>query len=750
MKKAEGKSPKSEVRGPKHQGATSRPTSSLILHPSSFTRIPWWLIAALLVLGTMAVYWPVTRCDFINYDDNWNLTDNVHVRNGLTWEGIILFLTDPLAPPGWSPLTMWSHMAICQVTGLNPWWHHLVNVVVHALNAALVFALLRQMTGAKWRSLWVAVFFAVHPLRVEAVAWVTQRRELLSVFFGLLALIAYVRYARSAVVSNQLSVISDPSSTGRATNNGLRTREHRLLITDHRLLWYWVSWFCGLLGIMSKPTLVSWPFLLLLLDYWPLGRWDVSSLPALRSSLFRLVREKAAFFVGVGCMSIGTFVVSGFQGVFEPGARLSMGARVGNALISYCSYLGKLFWPTDLAVIYPRPMHSPLSQVLLAVALLLGISTLVLLWPRRRPYLLIGWLWYCGTLVPVSQLVTVGAQAMADRWSYSPLLGVLIVVIWGAGDLVRGRRNLVLALSVAGVAVVVLWLAMTQQQLGYWKDSEVLFRHTVAVTKDNYYAYNQLGSALHQNSKIEEVTRQYQEAVRIKPDYPQGRINFGLALGQEGRSEEAIAQLREGLRLDPKFLDGHYLLGLALVQNGQIDEAIREFKQALLVNPDHADTHNDLGLALGRKGKIDEAILHLQTAVRLKPDHAGAHINLGVALGRKGQTDEAIREYQQAIRLKPDDADVHYNLGAALAKRGQTDEAIRHYQETIRLKPDRAEAHNNLGSAFYQQGRTSEAIREFQEALRLKPDYAEARKNLSVALAALAGSAPPPGAVTNR
>jgi protein O-mannosyl-transferase len=522
------------------------------------------------------------------------------------------------------------------------------------------------------------------------------------------------------------------------------------MITDHRLLWYWVSWFCGLLGIMSKPTLVTWPFLLLLLDYWPLGRWDVSTFQAIRASLFRLTWEKAAFFVGVGCMSLGTFVVSGVQGALAVGARLPFGARVANAIMSYCGYLGKLFWPTDLAVIYPLIGHRPLLQVLLAIALLLGITTLVSLWPRRRPYLLIGWLWYCGTLVPVSQLVTVGAQAMADRWSYSPLLGVLIVVIWGAGELAGGRRYLVLTLSMAGVAVVVLWLAMTQRQLGYWKDSEALFRHTVAVTKDNYYAYNQLGSALHQNGNIEEVIHQYQEAVRIKPDYAQGRINFGLALGQFGRSEEAIAQLREGLRLEPSFLDGHYLLGLALVQNGQIDEGIREFREALLVNPDHADTHNDLGLALGRKGKIDEAILHLQAAVRLKPEHAGAHVNLGVALSRKGQTDEAIREYQQAIRLNPDDADVHYNLGAALAKRGQTDEAIHHYQETIRLKPDRAEAHNNLGTAFYQQGRTSEAIDQFQEALRLKPDYAEARKNLSVALAALASSVPPPGAVTNR
>ena len=754
MKKAESRMQKPAARSTQHAPGANRKSQ---IANRKFSP-PVWLLAALLVLGTMALYWPAMRCDFINYDDDWNLTENVHVLKGLTWEGITLFLIDPLEPPGWSPLTMWSHMVVCQLVGLNPWWHHWVNVVVHALNAALVFALLRQMTGAKWRSLWVAVFFAFHPLRVEAVAWVTQRRELLSTFFGLLALIAYVRYARS-------TVISDKSSRGCATNNGPRTGEHRLL-------WYWVSWFCGLLGMMSKPTLVSWPFLLLLLDYWPLGRWDVSSLRALRSSLLRLVWEKAAFFVGVGCMGLGTFVVSGFQGALALGSHLPLGVRVGNAMISYCGYLGKLFWPTDLAVLYPLPGHCPPWQVLLAGALLLGVSTLVLLWPRRHPYLLVGWFWFCGTLVPVSQLVAVGAQAMSDRWSYSPSLGVLILLIWGAYELMPGKaaggvergsvghalarstlhasRSTPILLSVAGGVAMVLFLAMTRQQLSYWQDSEALFRHTIEVTKANYYACNNLGSAFSKKGQIEEATRQYREAVRIKPDYPQGRINLGLALGQAGRSDEAVTQLREGLRLNPQFHDGHYLLGLALVQNGQIDEAIRQFREALRVDPDHVGTHNDLGLALGRKGRMDEAILHLREAVRLNPYHAGAHINLGVALSQKGRSDEAIAQYQEALRLKPADGDLLHNLGAALAKRGRLDEAIRYYQEALRLEPDRAETHNNLGTALYQQGRTGEAIREFQAALRLKPDYADARKNLIVALAAQANPAPPPGTTTNR
>jgi tetratricopeptide (TPR) repeat protein len=501
---------------------------------------------------------------------------------------------------------------------------------------------------------------------------------------------------------------------------------------------------------MSKPNVVTWPFVMLLLDYWPLRRLDLSTLHTLRSSLLGLVKEKIPYFANVVCLSLGTFVVTWFHGALEQEARLPLGARVGNAMISYCGYLGKLFWPTDLAVLYPHPGHSPLGQVALAGGLLLGISAVFWAWPRRHPYLLMGWLLYCGTLVPMSQLVTVGAQAMADRWSYFPLIGVLIVVIWGAGELARGRRRLLLAMSVAGVGALVFWMAMTRQQLGYWQDSEALFRHATTVTRDNYRGYNNLGSALGKKGQFEEALLDYQESVRIKPDYPQGRVNYGLTLGQSGRSREAIVQLREGLRLNPNFLDGHYLLGLALVQDGQIDEAIREYQQALRVNPDHANTHNDLGLALGRKGRIDEAILYFQTAIRLNPDHASAHVNLGVALSQKGRIDEAIRQYREALRLKPEDAEIHRHLDAALAKRGQTDEPIRENPQAPRLEPGRAEDHNHLGMVLYQQGRIGEAIREFQEALRLKPDYAEAHKNLIVALAALSGPMPVPGATTNR
>jgi tetratricopeptide (TPR) repeat protein len=718
-------------------------------------RWPPWLLAAGLVLGTMALYWPATHCDFVNYDDDYNLTENALVLKGVTWEGIKEFFFNPFVLPIWTPLTMSSHMVAVQVFGLNPWGHHMINVVLHGLNAALVFALLQQMTGAKWRSLWVAVFFAFHPLRVEAAAWVTQRRELLTAFFGLLSLIAYVRYAQARMQDAEgrrhKTEGSDTHHATRSTSHVSRLAGNGSRTMGYRLLWYWVSWCCFGLACLSKPNAVTWPFVLLLLDYWPLRRLDLSTLHALRSTLLGLVREKIPFFVIVVCLGIGSTLVLKLNAAMEPGSRLPLGGRVGNAMISYCGYLGKLFWPTDLAVLYPHPGQSPLGLVVLAGGLLLGISALFLAWPRRHPYLLMGWLWFCGTLVPVSAVVTIGSQAMSDRWSYVPSLGAIILAIWGAGELARGRRYLELALPVgAGVAMVLCW-AMTREQLGYWKDSEALFRHTIEVTKGNYGAYNNLGSALSKKGQFDEAVRQFQEALRIKPDYPQAQINLGVVLSQKGEPGQAIQHLQEAIRLSPNFRDGRYLLGLALVQNGQLDEAIHQFEETLRVRPDHVGAHYDLGLALGRKGQMDGAIYHLRETIRLSPDHAGAHINLGVALSQKGETDEAIRQFQEALRLTPDSAAAHYNLGAALAKRGQMEEAIRHYQEAIRLEPNRAEAHNNLGTALYQQGRNGEATRQFQEALRLKPDYAEARKNLILALPAPASPAPPSGApTTNR
>ena len=636
--------------------------------------LPVWLMAALLVLVTIAIYWPVMRHDFVNYDDNVYVTSNVHVQNGLTLEDIKWGCFSPVGG-NWHPLTVWSHMADCQLFGLKPWGHHLTSVLLHALNTVLVFLFLRSLTGAFWRSAVVAALFGLHPLHVESVAWVAERKDVLSTCFGLLSLIFYARYGRK-----RLGV----------ENRDIKARG----VPAPQFLDYLLALMFFALGLMSKPMLVTWPFVMLLLDYWPLERFKPSH-------AWRLLTEKIPFFALAAAVSVVTFVVQKQGDSVLAAEALPLGVRSGNALISYCRYLGKLFWPTDMAVFYPHPGHWPLARVVLAGGLIVGLSVLLFVQWRRYPFLLMGWLWFCGTLVPVIGLVQMGRQqAMADRYSYIPSLGVLVLAVWGVCELTKSWHYRVVALSLAGSTAIVLCLALTRQQLGSWKDSESLFRHALEVTENNYLAHLNLGSALDEKGQTDEAIREFQEALRLKPDYALAHNNLGVALVKKGQLDEGISQYREAIRLKPDYAFAHNNLGIALVKKGQSGEAIREFQEAIRLKPDFAEAHYNLGIALVRKGQLDEAIREFEEAIHLKPDYAFAHNNLGIALNKEGRLDEAIREFREAIRLKTDYALAHSNLGTALVKKGQIDEAIREFQEAIRLKPDDAETHYNLAQAL--------------------------------------------------
>lgn len=750
----------------------------------------WWrgkrcgpgLVALVLAAATLVVYAPAVRNEFVNYDDSDYVTANGHVTGGLKWTNVVWAFRAGHAS-NWHPLTWVSHETDCELFGLRAGLHHLTNVVLHVLNTVLLFGVWRRMTGADWRSALVAGLFALHPLHVESVAWVSERKDVLSTFFFLLTVGAYVRYAegRREEGGGERAEARRPESEGgpksgsrdvtgvgcrvlprehawRETDQVSRFRVHVSSIISRPLHFYLLALVFFTLGLMSKPMLVTVPFVLLLLDYWPLGRWRVggresgigilsrrasrspvanggksraaSSAPApgQRARSGRLLLEKLPFVALSGVSCYVTFVVQAKGGAVS--ASLTLGGRIANAIVSYVRYIGKMLWPDDLSVLYPHPGSWAVWQVLVSAGLLLAISVVAVVLGRRRPYLVVGWLWFMGTLVPVIGLVQVGIQSMADRYTYIPLVGLFVAVVWGIGEWAAGQawRGDVVAVGVPVCLAGCAWL--TVRQIEYWRNSETLFRRAVAVTKKNYLAYNNLGFYLSGKGRADEAMENYRKALEINPAYEDALNNLGYALAGRKEYAEAIRLYEAALRVRPNHVEVHNNLGNALSETGRIEEAIRHYRFVLERKPEHADAHNNLGIALAMQGKLDEAITEFHDAIRSKPNYASAHSNLGNALAAQHKLEEAIQEYQETLRLNPKEAQAHNNLGNVLTEQGRTEEAIGHYREALGLNADNPEAHYNLGLALARQGQRNEAAAHFTEALKLKPDYAEARKQL--------------------
>ncbi len=637
------------------------------------------VICLSLALVTAALYWPMTHHEFVNLDDESYITDNPQVTAGLTGPGITWAFRTGYAA-NWHPLTWISHMLDCQLYGVNPAGHHLTNLLFHIANSLLLFLWLSRLTGTVWRSALVAALFAWHPVHVESVAWVAERKDVLSAFFWLLTLIAYTRYA------HKRSNGEKPGAT----------------------LDYLLALFFFACGLMSKPMVVTLPFVLLLLDYWPLARCSCfrpqvsgpeqsSTLnPQLSTkSVFGLIYEKLPFFALAGAGCVVTFLAQkGGGAVWSSG--LPLPARIANALVSYMRYISKTFWPADLAVVYPYPHYWPTTLVLGAI-LGLAFWTGFFLWrARQNPFLIIGWLWFLGTLVPVTGIIQVGPQSMADRYLYLPGIGLFILTVWVLAHLANlrpGWRPAVVLLAMAALAGC---LVCTRIQLSFWQNSLTLLRHAVSVTTDNYIACNFLGRALDDTGKTDESLPWYEESVRIEPHYPEAQFNLGRAWLYQGKPEAAGEHLAAAVKLVPDDAGARYYLGMALLNDGRLNEATEQFTEAVRLDPGLARAHSQLALALIKQGKTMEAIFHFSRAVRLQPDDAGAHFNLGLALLDNRQPAEAAVEFAEELRLSPNETRGHYRLAQALQQQNQWGDAIHHYREALRLMPEFPEAKREL------------------------------------------------------
>ena len=669
------------------------------------------LACLLLAAVTLAVFWPVRLNDFVNYDDPGYVTENSYVKRGLTWEGAVWALRTGHAA-NWHPLTWFSHMLDVQLFGLNPAGHHLSNLLFHIANTMLVFLLLRRATGATWRSAFVAALFAVHPLHVESVAWVAERKDVLSTFFGLLALGAYVRYAEMSKVQGPWSVVRGPWSR-----------------------FYLLSLFLFTLSLMSKPMLVTLPFLLLLLDYWPLNRLQLATQHSTLKTLLLLLREKLPFFALAAASCVVTFLVQKHGGALAPAEVLPIGPRVINIVLAYFTYLGKMFWPIHLSVFYPYAQFRPPGRVALAAVCLVAITASAVLGRRKAPHFLVGWLWFLGTLVPVIGLVQVGSQSMADRYSYFPSIGLFLGLAWLAAQAVARWRFGPPLLAVAGVMAIFLCLSCTRTQLSYWKSGETLFRHALAVTTGNFVAHSNLGNALATRGKPKEAEAEFASALSIYPDYYPAMYALANLVRTNGNSAAALTLFNRALQTRPQDAKAHYNHGVVLVILGKEDEALDHYRQALQLDPKLAPAHNNLAGLLISRGTVDEGFAHALTALRLQPDFAQAHLNAGNALFLQDKFQEAEGYYRMALRLDPALADARLDLAKALVNQDRLEEAEVHLKEAVRRQPTAAEAHQVLATIYATHKRPRDASNEYTAALRLDPEWAEGLNGLARILA---------------
>ena len=582
-----------------------------------------FLACLALAVGTLLVFGQICHHDFISFDDHEYIVENSHVYTGLTRENIVWAFTK-IHAFNWHPLTWISHMLDCELYGLKAGGHHFTSVLFHLANAFLLLIVLKGMTGHFWPSFFVAAAFALHPLHVQSVAWAAERKDVLSTFFWMLTMWAYICYAHRPSVKR-----------------------------------YLLALFGFGLGLMAKQMLVTLPFVLLLLDYWPLNRFKAKNQSTEPVDTFtasitnrRLILEKLPFLVLSFVASVTIFLVQQQTGVMRSAMTHPLPHRISNAFVSYIVYIQKMFWPNHLAVFYPHPGGNlPAWRVVMSILLLIGVTAVVFRKVRKTPYLAVGWLWYLGTLVPVIGLVQVGDQAFADRYSYVPLTGLFIMAAFGLPEFLGRLRYHKEMLSFSAVAVLCVLGFLSWGQAKHWQDNVTLYRHATRVVQDNWWAHYKLG----------------------------------VVLGEQGKFDEAISHYRETLRLRTDYVQPYSALAMTLLWKGELEEAIVNFRKTLQMKPDLPEIHVDLGTALARQRKLKEAIEHFTEALRLEPDFAEAHYNLGYALAIEGDLEGAINHYNQALQAKGDFIIARIQLAHALAKQNKIASAIETAEAALKL-----------------------------------------------------------------
>jgi Flp pilus assembly protein TadD len=608
------------------------------------------LICFFLVIATLVAYWQVQNNDFVNYDDDVYVTENYNIQAGFTRNGVARAFTSVHAA-NWHPLTWLSHMLDYRIYRLNPGGHHWTSLEFHILNTLLLFLVLRLMTGALWRSAAAAALFALHPLHVESVAWVAERKDVLSAFFWMLTMLAYWHYVNRPQLLRYLMVVS-----------------------------------VFVLGLMSKPMLVTLPFVLLLLDYWPLeryGRAGSSDYGKTRSVALSLFIEKIPLFMLSAVSSAVTLWVQTQGGAVRSFISIPWGVRIANTPVSYVTYIKKMVWPSHLAVFYPHPGMPKMWTVATASCLIIAVTLIVVRLKKKHPYLIAGWLWYLGTLIPVIGLIQIGSQAMADRYTYLPLIGLFIMVAWGIPDLLEKWRYRKTVLAVSVITLLSIFMVCTWSQVRHWRNSITLFEHAIEVTSDNHIAHSNLGVALVREGRVSDAMAHYYEALRIVPDDTGNLNNLGIALMDQGKMDEALDRFRQLLRVSPDFAKAHNNLGLFLTRQGKTGDAVRHLQEAIRLRPDYAKAHNNLGIALTRQGRTGDAICHLQEAIRLRPNYVEAYNSLGAAYALHGNIEKAISSFTQALKLSPEYAQAHENLRAVLKWRSENSAMSKDYNTSI-------------------------------------------------------------------